>query len=265
MSTSGRLLWLVTSISALLSFLLLAVGFVLATNPQQLAPASPSPPAADSGSSPSATPPATGEIETIVALGDSLTRGSGDANGQGYAGRVREKLEEQSGRTIRFTNLAVNGLESPELLEQLDQVQVKQLIAEANLILFTIGGNDLFQQTGGLYLLDEEKLVETAEQLAANFEEIIRRIRAINKDARIIYTSLYNPFGNTEAAADTVKPVLDWNNAAGQIAARHPGVIVVPTYDLFVQKEQQYLYSDHFHPNADGYSRMAERVLQALE
>jgi lysophospholipase L1-like esterase len=264
MSTSGRLLWRLAGFFSLISFVVLAVGFGLAINPHLLASSASTPPAANSGSAPS--PAAnTGEVRNIVALGDSLTRGSGDANGQGYAGLVRRALEEKSGETIRFTNLAVNGLESPELLQQLDQAQVKTLIAEANLILFTIGGNDLFQQTAGLYMMDEEKLAETAEQLAANYEEIVSKIRALNKEATIIYTSLYNPFGDTGAADDTVKHVLDWNSTAAQIAANYPNVIVVPTYDLFVNKEQAYLYSDHFHPNADGYSRIADRIMQALE
>jgi len=262
MRSAGQLLWLGASIVSLFSLLLFAFGFVLALNPQFLGPAATQAPEGDH-TAPSTSPSENGPYN-IVALGDSLTRGSGDANGQGYAGRVRQNLEEKGERTIRFTNLAVNGMKSNELLQQLDLEQVQKLVAEANLILFTIGGNDLFQQTAGLYVLDEKKLAETAEQLAANYEAIFKRIRSLNQDATIIYTSLYNPFGDTEAAEDTVKPVLDWNSTAAKIAAEYGGV-VVPTYDLFVNKEQKYLYSDHFHPNADGYARIAERILQALQ
>lgn len=264
MRTSGQLLWRTAGFFSLLSFLLLAGGFVLAINPQLLASAAPTP-SAENESSPPTAPLTADGFHNVVALGDSLTRGSGDANGQGYAGLVRKALEQNSEEPIRFTNLAVNGQESPELLQQLDQEQVKKLIAEADLILFTIGGNDLFQQTAGLYIMEEEKLAETAKRLAANYEEILRKIRSLNREATIVYTSLYNPFGDTDAAGDTVKPVLDWNSTAMQIAAHYPKVIVVPTYDLFVNKEQTYLYSDHFHPNAAGYARIAERIMQALQ
>jgi lysophospholipase L1-like esterase len=131
--------------------------------------------------------------------------------------------------------------------------------------LFTIGGNDMFRQTGGLYTIDKEKLAAATKELTANYEEIIRQIRAVNKQATIVYTTLYNPFGDTEASVDTIQPVLDWNHTASEIASKYPHVIVVPTYDLFVNKEKSYLYTDHFHPNTAGYQRIAERVIQALE
>lgn len=262
MRTSGKLLWRTTGLLSLLSFLLFAAGFVLAMNPQQLAPTTGAPPVETE--EPLAPLPKEG-VHKVVALGDSLTRGAGDANGQGYVGLVRQALEKKAGHPITFTNLAINGQESSDLLKQMSEAQVKTLLAEADLILFTIGGNDLFRQTGGLYTIDKEKVAAATDRLATNYEEIIRQIRQLNSKATIVYTSLYNPFGNTEAAVDTVQPVLDWNSTASAIASRYPQVFVVPTYDMFLRKEQAYLYTDHFHPNAEGYARIAERILQALE
>ncbi|MFD2369274.1 GDSL-type esterase/lipase family protein [Brevibacillus sp. GCM10020057] len=261
MRTSGQLLWRTAGLLSLVSFLLFATGFVLALNPQQLAPAKEAVPTAPEKAAPV---PAEG-IRKVVALGDSLTRGAGDANGQGYAGLVRQVLEKKFGKPISFSNLAINGQESPDLVKQLGQEQVKAQLAEANLILFTIGGNDLFSQTGGLYTIDAKKLAAATKTLTANYEEIIRQIRAVNKQATIVYTSLYNPFGDTYASAETIQPVLDWNHTAAGIAAKYPRVIVVPTYDLFVNKEKTYLYADHFHPNTAGYERIAQRILQALD
>lgn len=262
MRTSGQLLWRTVGLLSLVSLLMFATGFVLAMNPQQLAPAQAVPPSQTS--KPSAPLPAEG-VHKVVTMGDSLTRGAGDANGQGYVGLVRKALEKKNGQPITLTNLAINGIESPGLLKQLSQDQVKRLVAEADLILFTIGGNDLFKQTGGLYTIDNKKLAQATKGLTANYEETLRQIRALNKRATIVYMSLYNPFGDTEASIDTVKPVLDWNNAASQIAAKYPQVIVVPTYDLFIHKEKAYLYTDHFHPNANGYARIADRIMQALQ
>ncbi|GAA4703354.1 GDSL-type esterase/lipase family protein [Brevibacillus fulvus] len=260
-----RLLWRSTGLAALLAFLLCLVGFALALNPFVLAPANSALPAQKQPAT--ATPPLAnnGGALQIVTLGDSLTRGTGDTNGRGYVGILRDALAKQNGTKPVINNLAISGQQSPALLEQLAQPQVKKLIAQANLIVFTIGGNDLFQQSGGLYELDKEKLAQANEQLAANFEQILKQLRQLNATATIIYPSLYNPFGDTEAAAETAPPVLDWNSTASAIAAKYPRVIVVPTYDLFVQKEQAYLYSDHFHPNSAGYIRIAERILQALQ
>jgi lysophospholipase L1-like esterase len=262
MRTSGQLLWRTVGLLSVLSFLLFAAGFVFALDPRQLA----SGPAAEPAEHAKPAPSKPGEgIRHVVALGDSLTRGAGDANGLGYVGHVRQALEKQTGHPVTLTNLAINGQESTGLVEQLSQPQVQKLLTQADLILFTIGGNDLFKQSGGVYRLDKEKLAAAAKGLTANYEQILRQIRELNASATIVYAALYNPFGDTEAAADTVKPVLDWNSAASAIAARYPRVIVVPTYDLFVNKEKTYLYTDHFHPNGAGYARIAERIMQALQ
>ncbi|MDF2684538.1 MAG: lysophospholipase [Brevibacillus sp.] len=262
MRTSGRLLWRTAGLLSFVSLLLFATGFVLALNPRQLAPAIATTP---SQSPEQASPMPVEGVQKVVALGDSLTRGAGDANGQGYAGLVRLALEKKLGKSITFSNLAINGIESPDLVKQMSQEQVKALLAEANLVLFTIGGNDLFSQTGGLYVIDKEKLAAATKELTTNYEEVIKQIRAVNQKATIVYTTLYNPFGDTEASVDTIQPVLDWSNTASQIAAKYPHVIVVPTYDLFVNKEKTYLYSDHFHPNKADYERIAARIMQALE
>jgi lysophospholipase L1-like esterase len=264
MRFSADLLWRSTGVLALLSFLLFAAGFVFALDPHRLAPAGSAEPVKRQPAERPTPLPTSGKL-TVVTLGDSLTRGAGDANGLGYVGLVRQALEKNTGEKAAFTNLAINGLQSSGLLKQLGQPQVRELVAAADLILFTIGGNDLFQQSGGVYTIDEKKLAAAKQQLTANFEKILRELRTANPKATIVYTALYNPFGDTEAAHDTIPHVLAWNSKATEIAANFSGVIVVPTYDLFFQKEQTYLFTDHFHPNSAGYARIAERIMQALE
>ncbi|MET3287995.1 UNVERIFIED_CONTAM: lysophospholipase L1-like esterase [Brevibacillus sp. OAP136] len=267
MRTSGQFLWRFTGALALLSFLVLAAGFAFALNPQMAAPGNVTPavPGANGTTTPAAPPVIPSGKLNMVTLGDSLTRGVGDANGQGYVGLVRDALAKKTGQAPMLTNFAISGQQSNALLEQLELTQVRALLPQANLILFTIGGNDLFQQSGELDVLDEKKLAQARESLAANFKSIVMKIRMLNPNATVVYLSLYNPFGNTQAAKETIRPVLDWNAEAERIAASFPNVLVVPTYDLFVKKEANYLYTDHFHPNAKGYTRMAERVVRALE
>ncbi|MGC5326671.1 GDSL-type esterase/lipase family protein [Brevibacillus sp. SYSU BS000544] len=260
---ASNLLWRSIGIVAFASFLLLVTGFALALKPEVLAPAKPTAPSTNQPVE-TAPLPETNTLR-VVSLGDSLTRGTGDAEGLGYVGRVRQALEKTNKQSITLTNLGINGLKSDGLVEQLQQAQVKKLLKEANLILFTIGGNDLFQSSGGLRELDRKKVEQATVKLADNYTAILREIRELNPKATVVYSSLYNPFGDTEAAIETTTPVLAWNNQANQIAARYQKVIVVPTYDLFFAKEKKYLYSDHFHPNSDGYIKMADRIIQALQ
>ena len=52
----------------------------------------------------------------IVALGDSITDGTGDPIGKGYASRVSEALRKNR-RIVIFTNLAVGGAETEDVLD----------------------------------------------------------------------------------------------------------------------------------------------------
>ena len=83
---------------------------------------------------------------TVLALGDSLTRGTGDETGQGYVGIVTEQLKEELvPRGVTVYNLGINGQDSSQLLQQLGQKNIIRQVKEADIILMTIGGNDLFQ------------------------------------------------------------------------------------------------------------------------
>ena len=94
----------------------------------------------------SAVPPAAaapGGAYRIVALGDSLTRGAGDAaGGGGYPERVAAALRK-SGLAVTIENLAVDGSETGDFLRKIEDADVGRRVAAASLILVSIGGNDL--------------------------------------------------------------------------------------------------------------------------
>ncbi|QOR85716.1 SGNH/GDSL hydrolase family protein [Geobacillus stearothermophilus] len=199
----------------------------------------------------------------IVALGDSLTRGTGDESGKGYVGYMVDALRRQTDRPIRVTNLAVRGLRSDGLLRQLGQPEIQRQVAMADLIVMTIGGNDLFQ--GGEALkLDRKQLNEAKRRYVANLDRIFAALRRFNSEAVIFAIGLYNPFGDLDDAKWTSAVVRDWNFASAEVAARYPNIVAVPTFDLFALHVNDYLYSDHFHPNAAGYKRIGERVASLI-
>ncbi|MFC0298487.1 SGNH/GDSL hydrolase family protein [Geobacillus jurassicus] len=199
----------------------------------------------------------------IVALGDSLTRGTGDESGKGYVGYMVDELRRQTDKPIRVTNLAVRGLRSDGLLRQLGQPEIQRQVAMADLIVMTIGGNDLFQ--GGEALrLNMKQLDEAKRRYVANLDRIFAALRRFNSEAVIFALGLYNPFSDLGDAKQTSAVVRDWNFASAEVAARYPNVVAVPTFDLFALHVNDYLYSDHFHPNEEGYKRIGGRVASLI-
>ncbi len=208
----------------------------------------------------------------VAALGDSLTRGTGDETGEGYVKRTVALLKEASGKPVKLiNNLAVNGLTAIRLSDQLEQRSVREAVAQADIVLLTIGGNDLFQiaQSGGSIAegrdVSPEMLERQIPQAEPLLDEIFEKLRRINPYARIVYVGLYNPFYDMEKARSMSAHILGWNDYAHRLATADGNATVVPTYDLFESNVKAYLSSDHFHPNAKGYERIATRIVQSLE
>ena len=132
---------------------------------------------------------------TVVALGDSLTRGTGDETGKGYVGLVTDNLKEQlSPQKIIVYNMGIKGQTSSELLQQMGQQQMGRQIQEADVVLMTIGGNDLFQQGETLENLELSQVQQLQTQYLANLQQIFTTIREHNDQTTVFVLGLYNPF-----------------------------------------------------------------------
>ncbi|WP_141531620.1 SGNH/GDSL hydrolase family protein [Bacillus cereus] len=203
----------------------------------------------------------TGTLQ-IVSLGDSLTRGVGDKEGIGYVGRMKEDLQKDYKQKIALTNLAVSGAKMPDLLKQIESNGAQYSIKQADVIVLTIGGNDLFPGWESLGKIDLETYRPDTETFQNEVKKIIEEIRKLNTDSPIFWLGLYNPFEDVEDLKGSSNIVVDWNASLEKLALNDKNVYITPTFDLFQNRGKDLLYSDHFHPNEVGYTYMAERLVQ---
>lgn len=200
----------------------------------------------------------------IVGLGDSLTRGVGDSEGLGYLGRLKNRLMQEWQIEPSVTNLAISGAKSEDLLTQIQKAGVQYSISKADVIILTIGGNDLHPGWEKLEKVDLSTYKGDVEKFRTNSQEILKQLRAINGKAPIYWIGLYNPFEDVLDAALSSKVVIAWNDALQQWSLEIPNTYVIPVFDLFKGETKSLLYSDHFHPNEKGYELIADRILQKL-
>ncbi|HDX9630299.1 TPA: SGNH/GDSL hydrolase family protein [Bacillus cereus] len=203
----------------------------------------------------------TGTLQ-IVSLGDSLTRGVGDKEGIGYIGRVKEDLQKDYKQKVALTNLAVSGAKMPDLLKQIESSGAQYSIKQADVIVLTIGGNDLFPGWESLGKIDLETYRPDTETFQNEAKKIIEEIRKLNTDSPIFWLGLYNPFEDVEDLKGSSNIVVDWNASLEKLAVNDKNVYITPTFDLFQNRGKDLLYSDHFHPNEVGYTYMADRLVQ---
>lgn len=240
-----------------------AMPVTAAVEPQQPAPAPPAttPPAATSSPTPAPAPAqADNGSFRLLALGDSLTRGTGDPQGTGYVGHVVESLKAKSKQPIVADNYGVNGQTTAQLAAALQTSDVQSKVKEADMIVVSIGANDLFRGGQTLNDMSPQNIQTIQDGYARQLDGILKELRKHNPDANLFLIGLYNPFIALQDNATTSKIVRDWNYRTAEVASGDAKTVIVPTFDLFQLKVQDYLARDLFHPNGAGYRLIGERL-----
>ena len=197
--------------------------------------------------------------QTLVApiiLGDSLARGAGDERGLGISGRLDEELKRRGIRARRTFNIGINGARTSDLLRQLEAANVQELLRQSNVVVISIGGNDLW---GGADWRSapppdpEKAMKDVLERIAT----VVERVRASNPNARIFFVGLYSPMGKVLSPY-----VTRWNARMLERFGGDPDFTLVQTADLFSHRDR--LSLDRFHPSGEGYELIARRIADAL-
>jgi lysophospholipase L1-like esterase len=201
----------------------------------------------------------------IVALGDSLTRGAGDAAG-GYPERVAKALRA-AGLTVEVENFGVDGAETRDLLGRLEDPAVASQIGGAGLVLISAGGNDLSHSLRGAIpggsAEGSDPTGAARLRASSNLRSILSLVRKADAAVPIRLLGLYNPFPEGFDPLLAKKTLLSWNVALEEASYQVPGALVVPTADLFAERPDR-LAADRFHPGPAGYDEIAARIVSTL-
>lgn len=202
----------------------------------------------------------------VVAIGDSLTQGVGDSNmNGGYIGILDETINQQR-PIVTFENFGKSGRRTDQLLEALNDPEVISSIKKTDIVLMTIGANDIMkvvQQnfTNLTYSLFTEEQVHFEQRL----NNILLKVRTINPNAHIYLLGLYNPFKQYFQDIKELDMIVNrWNQTGERTIAKYDEATFIPIKDLFDETVINLFADDHFHPNEFGYERMARRVLEYL-
>jgi lysophospholipase L1-like esterase len=212
---------------------------------------------------PSATETAEAPRETIapIILGDSLARGAGDPTGLGIGGHLEEELRRRKIAATEPVNIAVSGSRTADLLGRLESANVRRLLSEANVVIVSIGGNDLW---GGNDWRDAPPPDPEAvmDEVLGRVVRVVEIVREANSNARVFLIGLYNPFRQTPFGDQLSPLVARWNARVIDRFSADPNVSLVQTADLFSHRDR--LAVDRFHPGGEAYALIARRIADAL-
>jgi lysophospholipase L1-like esterase len=204
-----------------------------------------------------------GEGYSVITLGDSLARGTGDEENLGFAGRTVTKLEDLLDVPVNHNNYAVDGLRTSEMLELLNDQDFAEELVQAQLIMISIGGNDVRSIQGLPAGEREEAYREIEEGYREDLDEIILGIREENPQALVVFLGLYN-LDYTGQTPEETELLLRWNAVTYQKIEGEGNFVWIPVYDLFQFQLGEMLSQDQLHPNGLGYEKIAERIIEVI-
>jgi acyl-CoA thioesterase-1 len=170
---------------------------------------------------------------TIVAVGDSLTRGFGVAEDRSYPALLERKLRD-SGYEYSVINEGINGEKSGEALARIGRI----LSLKPDIVILQTGAND------GLWGLSTLEMKE-------NIGAIVRTLR--DHGVTVVLAGMENLVqgtGEYDRLFAAVYPEV----------AREQGAILIPHFLAGVTGDPSLNRRDGIHPTAEGYRIVVETV-----
>lgn len=219
---------------------------------------------------PDTPPPDTPPPVTVLALGDSVPAGSA-CGCPGFV-ELLDRPASGSQPAVDTVNLAVPGLTSQGMLDQLKDRQVMSTVTTSAVVILTIGANDF----------DPDRLVQLTDgyqaplrQTEANLTAAMRQIRALRSTVRILVLGYWNVFldgvvGQRQgpayrAGSDALTRRL---NVILRSVARAHGGSYVDLYTPFRgdgdRDDTELLAADGDHPSASGHRLIAKTLSPLL-
>lgn len=228
----------------------------------------------------------------IVAIGDSLTEGVGDAtNTGGYVPVVADLLEKTDAyEEVTTSNYGKNGDRSDQVLKRFhENKSIQEDIASADIVVLTVGGNDIIQTFKQFFLTaTEESFISPEKAYQVNLTALLTEFKKGNSELELYVFGVYNPYDIYFPEIPEMQNIVEkWNKTTQKIVNETDNATFISTMDLFNPTLKQaelknlslneenpsgteinnpYLYEkDLFHPNEDGYKLMGETLFQAIE
>src|SRR5699024_8003996 len=167
---------------------------------------------------------------------------------------------------IVYDKIEIRRKRKKQINDKMDEPEIKESLEEADIILITIGANDIMQIFKENFTDLDMNQFETGQNNYENrLHEIYSDLESMNSRADIYLVGFYNPFSEHFPVIAEVEVIMEnWNELGEDITDEYDQVSYIPTNSLFEDTSTKFLSDDNFHPNHMGYERMAKQVLEYI-
>lgn len=213
-----------------------------------------------------------------IGLGDSVPSAANCTGCVSYVNQVGEQIAERTGEKAVVDNDAVAGYTTSDVLSQLEDESVRARIADSDLVLITVGANDLADGLDGSCDVDSECMDTEMAEVKSRLTTIVEEVRDLQSapDATVTVTGYWNVGEDGEVGRQNGESYVTeskaltrrFNSMAAGVASSQK-VIYADFWTPFVGADgtgdpTDLLVSDGDHPNAAGHARLAAAVMSAL-
>ncbi len=238
--------------------------------------------------------------ESLTIIGDSIASGyglDGYVSGDNYSAENYGRLlcDEYGISSENYYNYAVDGETTKGLLAKLETGQYDEGILNSDVIVISIGGNDLLDVIIGeksavfkdtelkaflngevniAELLKDIDIKELASQLTSdaqgqleifyqNMPKIAKYVTDKNPDALVILQTLYNPMNSGVEIIDNLygQTISSLNFGIDGM----DGCEIADVNSAFANSDKKLIQKDFTHPNADGHKVIFETVKEVID
>jgi lysophospholipase L1-like esterase len=226
---------------------------------------------------PAPATPATA-VETVVALGDSVTAGSA-CDCTPFPERYAAALTARGPVAMRAVNLGESGLTTSGLVQQLDESSTQRALRTATIVIVTIGANDLVPLIAHNAAAGCDKACSqpAVHRLENGLGPVLHRVQAEDPDLqRLLVTTYWNVFEDGDVADALRGPgFAAWSDGvtreANAAICREAAAASATCVDLYTPFEgvdgrsnpTSLLADDGDHPNAAGHAVITAALLRA--
>jgi len=212
----------------------------------------------------------------IIALGDSLAHGTTPYRKQdaSFADFVAAHYQEKGLLTFFTKEFTKPGHRSNDLMKDIklnryikvdsNKLYLKTAIYNADIIMISIGANDLFRKLGIKSVADVPNLANIErliDDIIVDLDELFLEIANLSS-GHVFVIGYYDPIArfNLKLSESELNPIIYANKELARLANAH-GMHFIDIYDLFRSNPEFLPNRFNIHPSLEGYQAIADKII----
>jgi len=193
---------------------------------------------------------------TITSIGDNSSIGinSYGIKEYSYIDYIKEEYEKEKDKVVLNKQLNQKDQSIKETLNSLKNTpNMKRVLYDTNLLILTLGQNDLFYKISIEDNMNPQKLEKIVEDIDKDYQELIEEIRKYYHNSIIVIG-----YDNKQEYYYQAKGI----DLLNKVLEKNPEIIYINREKILKEDKKYFSNSHSKYPNRYGYQRIAQEIIQ---